>query len=159
MSNLGLGLNSGLQAFSFFRGEPKSDMPRIMMTLGEMEFSIDTLAYNALSRDASWKWAEQERAGKPGLLQYTGKSRRTIKLDGEAHGKLNESILWLDKLPDMLGDKAEPQLLVLGNGDVLGYWVVTAFTDNAMSFYAGGAARHKTFSLTIQHYADDILNP
>ena len=33
----------------------------VMMMLGDFAFSIDTTAYNQLTREASWRWSEQER--------------------------------------------------------------------------------------------------
>ncbi|USX33712.1 phage tail protein [Enterobacter sp. Z1] len=50
--------------------------------LGDFAFSIDTTAYNQLTREASWRWSEQERIGKQDLLQYTGKPGRTVRLEG-----------------------------------------------------------------------------
>lgn len=58
---------------------------RVMMMLGDFAFSIDTTAYNQLTREASWRWSEQERIGKQDLLQYTGKPGRTVRLEGESH--------------------------------------------------------------------------
>lgn len=57
----------------------------VMMMLGDFAFSIDTTAYNQLTREASWRWSEQERIGNQDLLQYTGKPGRTVKLEGQAH--------------------------------------------------------------------------
>ncbi len=55
---------------------------RVMMMLGDFAFSIDTTVYNQLTREASWRWSEQERIGKQDLLQYTGKPGRTVRLEG-----------------------------------------------------------------------------
>lgn len=52
---------------------------------GRFCLSIDTTAYNQLTREASWRWSEQERIGKQDLLQYTGKPGRTVRLEGESH--------------------------------------------------------------------------
>lgn len=138
--------------------EGMSDMPRIMLNLGGFEFSVDTAAYNALTRDASWRWAEQQRIGKQDLLQYTGKSGRTIKLDGEVHASTEAGVIYIDVLL-ATADVPEPKLLVTSSGDVLGYWVIKNFTDTTSSFLPGGEARHKTYSITIQHYGDDLSDP
>lgn len=31
---------------------------RVMMMLGDFAFSIDTAAYNQLTREATWRWSE-----------------------------------------------------------------------------------------------------
>jgi hypothetical protein len=145
------------QADSANTGPVPSDAPRIMLSFGAFEFSIDTAAYKTLTREASWRWAEQQRTGKQDLLQYTGKPGRTAKLEGEAHSSFKNGVAAIDDLYD-LADLAEPQLLVTSEGDVMGYWVVKDFTDTTTSLLPGGAARHKTFSVTIQHYGDDLDN-
>jgi phage protein U len=42
-----------------------------------------------------------------------------------------------------LADQAKPQQLVSG-GDVLGWWVVTDFSDTTSKFLPGGGHRNKT---------------
>jgi phage protein U len=135
-----------------------NDPPRVMMSLGGFEFSIDTTTYNQLVREASWRWSKQERIGKQDLLQYTGKEGRTVTLSGEAHRFLHNGVGSIDDLYD-LADKAEPLQLVSGMGDVLGFWVIDKFTDTTSSFLPGGTPRHKTFTLGLLHYADDLSNP
>ncbi|MEL4016548.1 phage tail protein [Dryocola clanedunensis] len=146
------------QGYSLAQGPQPSDAPRIMLSLGSFEFSIDTVAYQTLVRDASWRWQEQQRIGKQDLLQYTGKSGRTVKLDGEAYQAFRNGISAIDDLY-LLADEAKPQQLVTSEGDVLGYWVVKAFNDSINQFIPGGGPRHKTFSVTIQHYGDNLDNP
>jgi phage protein U len=158
MSDIFWSTINGNEAFS--EGRAMSDMPRVMLALGEFNFSIDTAAYSALSREMEWRWAEQNRAGKQDLLQYTGKAGRTVTLEGEALSQMptGDPMAALDELVS-LSDKAEPQLLVSSTGDIMGWWVIKRYSDNANNFVPGGGARHKTFTLTIQHYADDLLNP
>ncbi|WP_227317428.1 phage tail protein [Cedecea davisae] len=146
------------QASSADREPTPSDAPRIMLSLGSFEFSIDTAAYQTLTRNASWRWSEQQRIGKQDLLQHTGKPGRTVKLDGEAHYSFRNGVDSIDDIYD-LADKAEPQQLVTSQGDVLGWWVIKEFTDTTTNFFAGGVARHKTFSVTMQHYGDNLDNP
>lgn len=131
---------------------------RVMMMLGDFAFSVDTTAYNQLSREASWRWSEQERIGKQDLLQYTGKPGRTVRFEGESHAFFRNGV---DAVSDLyeLGDRAQPQQLVSGEGDVLGWWVVTDFSDTTNRFLPGGGHRNKNWTMTLKHYADDISNP
>ncbi len=131
---------------------------KVMMMLGEFAFSIDTTAYNQLSREATWRWNEQERIGKQDLLQYTGKPGRTVKLEGESHAFFRKGVDAVNDLYD-LADQQKPQQLVSGAGDVLGWWVITEFSDSSSRFLPGGGARNKNWTMTIKHYADDISNP
>ncbi|MDE5192750.1 phage tail protein [Citrobacter freundii] len=86
---------------------------RVMMMLGNFAFSIDTTAYNQLTREATWRWSEQERIGKQDLLQYTGKPGRTVRLEGQSHAFFRKGV---DPVNDLfvLADQAKPQQLVSG---------------------------------------------
>ncbi|HCR9728304.1 TPA: phage tail protein [Citrobacter koseri] len=130
----------------------------VMMMLGDFAFSIDTTAYNQLTREASWRWSEQERIGNQDLLQYTGKPGRTVKLEGQAHAFFRKGVDAVNDLFD-LADMARPEQLVSGEGDVLGWWVVTDFSDTTNRFLPGGGHRNKNWTMTLKHYADDISNP
>ncbi|UAT42124.1 phage tail protein [Escherichia fergusonii] len=131
---------------------------RVMMMLGDFAFSIDTTAYNQLTREATWRWSEQERIGKQDLLQYTGKPGRTVRLEGESHAFFRKGVGPVNDL-FALADQAKPLQLVSGEGDVLGWWVVTDFTDTTNRFLPGGGHRNKNWTMTLKHYADDISNP
>jgi len=131
---------------------------KVMMMLGNFAFSVDTTAYNQLSREASWRWSEQERIGGRDLLHYTGKPARTVRLEGEAHAFFRNGVTAVGDLYD-LADLAEPQQLVSGEGDVLGWWVITDFSETTTRFLPGGGHRNKTWTMALKHYADDISNP
>lgn len=135
-----------------------AEQARVMLMLGDFAFSVDTTAYNQLTREASWRWSEQERIGKQDLLQYTGKAGRTVRLEGQAHAFFRKGVDAVNDLFD-LADLAAPQQLVSGVGDVLGWWVVTDFTDTTSRFLPGGGHRNKNWTMTLKHYADDISNP
>lgn len=132
--------------------------PRVMMVLGKFSFSVDTVAYNSLKREASWNWTEQERLCQRDILQYTGKKSPTRTFDGEAHAFLGKGVASIEQLY-VLADKAEPLQLVSSKGDVMGFWVIKSVSDSTSSFMPGGTERHKTFSMTIQFYGDDISHP
>ena len=132
---------------------------RVMMMLGDFAFSVDTAAYNQLAREAAWNWSEQPRIGQQSLLQYTGKNGRTVRIEGESHvffGKIGTGAV--DTLYD-IADRAEPQLLVSGEGDVLGWWVVERFSDSTDRFLPGGGHRNKKWTLELKHYADNLADP
>ncbi|KTG96488.1 phage tail protein, partial [Enterobacter hormaechei] len=108
--------------------------------------------------EASWRWSEQERIGKQDLLQYTGKPGRTVRLEGESHAFFRKGVDAVNDLFD-LADQNQPQQLVSGEGDVLGWWVVIDFSDMTSRFLPGGGHRNKNWTMTLKHYADDISNP
>lgn len=139
-------------------GTRDSEPVKIMMMLGDFAFSIDTTAYNQLTREAQWRWGEQERIGKQDILQYTGKPGRTVTFTGATHAFFRNGALASDDLFD-LAEQARPQQLVSGYGDVLGWWVITQFSDSTTRFLPGGGHRNRTWTMTIKHYADNLSNP
>lgn len=147
--------DSGQRSTGALRGGQEA---RVMMMLGSFAFSIDTAAYHQLTREASWRWSEQERIGKQDLLQYTGKPGRTVRLEGQSHAFFRKGVEGVNDLFD-LADQAKPQQLVSGEGDVLGWWVVTDFSDTTSKFLPGGGHRNKNWTMTLKHYADDLSNP
>ncbi|PKA32546.1 hypothetical protein CWR41_22760 [Cedecea lapagei] len=58
-----------------------------------------------------------------------------------------------------LGDVQAPQLLISGIGEILGYWVVTDFSDTADRFLMAGIPKHQQFTMTIKYYGDNIYDP
>ena len=133
---------------------------RVMLSFGEFEFSIDTAAYNAMKRTMEWRWDEQQLIGKNDLLQYTGKGARTITLEGIAHAGFRDGVGMdaLDTLVQMVDDNPAPHLLVSSTGDVMGYFVATAYSDNTTSFLPGGAPKNKTFTLELKYYCEKLAD-
>lgn len=130
----------------------------VMMGLGEsFIFCISTVAYNSLQRSDEWRWVEQTRFGKNDSLQYTGRPNPTITLAGKTHA------LFLDgagvgqiELLRQLGNTYEPQQLVMGTGEVMGYWSITALSENQTSFVAKGAPKVQEFSLSLKYYGETL---
>ena len=127
--------DSGQRSTGALRGGQEA---RVMMMLGNFAFSIDTAAYHQLTREASWRWSEQERIGKQDLLQYTGKPGRTVRLEGQSHAFFRKGVEGVNDL---------------------GWWVVTDFSDTTSKFLPGGGHRNKNWTMTLKHYADDLSNP
>lgn len=57
-------------------------MATVMMRLGIYKFSLDSAAYQELSRAAAYRWARQERIGTNDALQFTGLGPETVDLRG-----------------------------------------------------------------------------
>lgn len=98
-----------------------------------------------------------DQVRKNDALQYTGRPNPTITLAGKTHA------LFLDgagvgqiELLRQLGNTYEPQQLVMGTGEVMGYWTITALSENQTSFLAKGAPKVQEFSLSLKYYGDTL---
>lgn len=141
---------------------------KAMMSLGDFHFNIDDATYQSIQRSLSWRWVEQQRFGQRDSLQYTGSSTPSISLNGEVYtdsrritkhpSKMFVGTGPVKKLSE-IGDTATPQLLISGVGEILGYWVVTDFSDTADRFLLAGIPKHQQFTMTIKYYGDNIYNP
>jgi phage protein U len=141
---------------------------KTMMTIGDFNFNIDDATYQSIQRSLSWRWVEQQRFGQRDSLQYTGKSTPTISFSGEVYTDNRRISLQLSKMfvgtqpineLSLLGDVTMPKLLISGTGEILGYWVVTEFSDTADRFLMAGIPKHQQFTMTIKYYGDNIYNP
>ncbi|MCL1124169.1 phage tail protein [Shewanella surugensis] len=129
-----------------------------MLSLGGFKFSVDTAAYNELTKTYEWRWKSQSRIGQSDLLQYTGKAANKVQLNGVIATTLNNvGTKQIDKLVSM-ADEVKPNLLVSGTGDVLGYWCITRLNQVDSKFVKGGLPRQQTFNLELVFYGDDIQN-
>lgn len=130
----------------------------VMMGIGEsFVFSISTSAYNQLQRSEEWRWAEQVRFGQNDALQLTGRPNPTITVTGKIHALFMDGcgLGQLDKLR-ALGNSGNPQQVVMGTGEVLGFWVITALTDNQSKFLTGGAPKLQDFTLALKYYGETL---
>lgn len=139
-----------------------------MMTLGDFNFTIDDATYQSIQRTLSWRWVEQQRFGQRDVLQYTGKASPSITFNGEVYTdnqritpRISEMLVGTKPIRRLgeLGDTTTPLLLISGTGDIMGYWVVTEFSDTADRFLMAGMPKHQQFTMAIKYYGDNIYNP
>lgn len=128
-------------------------MKEIMLQLGDYQFSISTAAYQNLRRVTEYRWQGQERIHQLDALQFTGKNKDSITLDGVVFPTYKSGI---GQLNDMrtLADIGEPQQLVDGLGKVHGLWVIERINEDQSVFAQAGVALRQKFTLQIRKYSD-----
>jgi phage protein U len=127
----------------------------VQMILGSYIFSIRTAAYQSLVKKYEWVWASTQRFGTTPSLQYTGKKSPTVTLKGTVYPEFNAGIWQLYYLK-YLADQEGPLLLATGYGDVMGYWVITALTEEQPQHLEGGIPAKQNFTLELKYYGDSI---
>jgi len=126
-------------------------MADVMLQLGGYQFSVDSAAYQQLSRDAEYRWAAQERVGAPDALQFTGYGAETIELRGVIYPFHRGGAGQLDRMRAQAGLGA-PLPLIASTGSVLGLWVVEAVREAQAVFAEGGVPRRQEFDLRLRRY-------
>lgn len=126
-------------------------MADVMLQLGGYQFSVDSAAYQELSREAEYRWAAQERIGASDALQFTGYGRETIQLRGVIYPFHKGGLGQLDGMRRQ-ASLGLPLPLISGQGSILGLWVVEAVREGQRVFARGGAPRRQEFDLRMRRY-------
>jgi hypothetical protein len=128
-------------------------MSSILMKLGRYSFSVDTAAFEQLSRSTAYRWAAQERHGREAALQYLGPGADTISLSGVVYPHFKGGVAQVE---DMRAEAArgEPLLLVDGLGRIHGRWVVQSVEESRREVFSDGAPRRMEFSLKLKYYGE-----
>ena len=129
----------------------------MLMCLGQFVFGIDTLSYQQLQRQNSWRWAANNRVGQRPARQYVGQGDDIITLSGWIAPELKGDATAVDQLR-MLADKGEPQVLVDATGTVFGLWVIEGLTETGTLHRIDSKPRRLEFSLTIARVDDDQID-
>ncbi len=126
----------------------------VMMMLGSFMFSIDTAAYQELTRTNEYRWPAQERVSREAALQFVGPGQESLSLKGTIYPHYKGGIGQMQLLRDdaALG---EPLLLVDGNGNYWGKYVIERVEETRTVFYADGTPRKIDFKLDLKYYGDD----
>ena len=126
----------------------------MMLALGPYRFSLNTSAYQSLKRSSEYRWPSIERIGKEPLLQAIGPGCDRIDLDGVIYPHFRGGLGQINAMRDS-AEKQEPLMLINGQGNVLGRFVITQIEESQNTFLADGAPRKIEFRLSIERYGEE----
>ncbi|CAA0111502.1 Uncharacterised protein [BD1-7 clade bacterium] len=136
-------------------------MNNIMIAVGKYRFSIETAAYQQLTRVSQYRWQAQNRIGRTPAQQYLGPGSDTITLPGTIYPHYKGGLKQIDAMRAEAG-LGEPLRVVTGLGHVLGSWCITEVEEVQTNFASLGVPLKQTFRLTMIAYGDDdgqLSNP
>ena len=125
-----------------------------MMALGEYRFSLSTAAYQEFAHSAEYRWAAQDRIGRPPGRQYVGPGAETVSLRGQIYPRFRGGLGQLARMRAEAG-RGEPLDMVEGNGRAWGRFVITRVEETRRAFEADGSPRQIEFRLELARYAED----
>ncbi len=133
----------------------------VLMRLGEFRFSVETAAYQSMSRTLEMRWKAQERLWNAPAIQFTGQGEETLQLTGKILPHFRGGLEQINTLRDMAREpmaQANPQPLpmVTGFGEYLGEYVITRVQEDQTDIYSHGAPLSQTFTLSLTRYTRDI---
>ncbi|WP_294192313.1 phage tail protein [uncultured Sphingomonas sp.] len=120
----------------------------MLLAIGLFVFSIDTLAFDELSRRATWRHASSARIGARDATQFTGPGEETISLPGIVFAEIADGEVSVDELRRM-ASSGDAWSLVDGRGYVYGAFVITTIDDRRSAFWPDGTARQIDFSIEL----------
>lgn len=126
----------------------------MMLALGPYRFSLNTSAYQSLKRSSEYRWPSIERIGKEPLLQAIGPGCDRIDLDGVIYPHFRGGLGQINAMRDS-AQRQEPLMLINGQGNVLGRFVITQIEESQNTFLADGAPRKIEFRLSIERYGEE----
>lgn len=136
-------------------------MPQPMMKLGDFVFSLNTAAYQSMSRTSKYNWAEQARIGRNPALQYTGISADTLSLPGIIYPTFRGGLGQVEAMRAE-ANAGKPLLLIDLYGlrddtrNILGYWCITTVKEKSSEYLAGGIPQKIEFTLELKYFGEKI---
>lgn len=129
-------------------------MSQTMIALGGFRFSMDTAAYQELTRSNQYRWQSQDRISREPALQFIGVGQEKIELAGIIYPHYRGGVKQIDEMRKIAG-KGDPLLLIDGLGFVWGQWVIVQIDETSSMFIANGQPQKQTFKLTMNRYGED----
>lgn len=126
----------------------------MMLALGPYRFSLNTSAYQSLKRSSEYRWPSTPRIGKEPLLQAIGPGCDHIELDGVIYPHFRGGLGQINAMRDS-AQRQEPLMLINGQGNVLGRFVITQIEESQNTFLADGAPRKIEFRLSLERYGEE----
>lgn len=149
---MGAGTLSTFEQVTGLLGLNSGNAP-VLLSLGEVQFSLNTAALQQVSRNTEASWAQVPRIGQLDALQYTGPGNDTWTIPCDLYPDWKGSANVIEALR-MMARSGGVYFLMAANGDVIGLFVVRSVTEEQSLFKSGGAARKYAFTLTLQRYAE-----
>lgn len=120
-------------------------------------FNLHTAAFDELRRQATYRWAGQERLRRSVAQQAVGLGEEKITLKGAIFPHHKGGIKQLNVLRS-IGRNLQPLNLVTGYGEVLGNWCLVSIEEEQSHLLPGGIPRKQGFTLEFVSYGNDLQN-
>lgn len=125
-----------------------------MMGLGSFRFSIDTAAYETLTRKSEFRWESQERIGRQPAMQFLGAGHTTFTFEGTIYPHWKGGFGQIEEMRTV-ANQGTPLNLVSGAGRIYGLFVIMSVDETQTYMHANGAPRKQEFSLEVKSYGSD----
>jgi len=127
----------------------------VMLALGDYRFSVETAAFQGLSRSTEYRWQQQDRFDHRPALQYTGPGADKITLKGVIYPHFKGGLGQVEAMRAS-AEGGEPLMLVDGLGYTHGLWCILSIKEDQSAFFFAGTPRKVEFTVELQRYGEDL---
>lgn len=120
----------------------------MMLALGLFVFMRQTLPYQTMQRDSTFRWPSNARMGKRNAFQYTGPENDTITISGELFPEITGGTLSLSAVR-LMAEQGKAWPLIEGTGMIYGMFVINSVSETGALFYPDGSPRKINFTLKL----------
>ena len=128
-------------------------MTDVLMTLGDIRFSVAEGAYKSLSRTLEMRVAKLARANRQAARQVLGEDE-TIEITGTCYPLHRHGVDRVETFRD-LARRYEPAMLTDGMGFVWGRFVVERVDERGSEFTREGLPQKQDFTISLGAFGDD----
>ncbi|MDF7759653.1 phage tail protein [Kosakonia cowanii] len=127
----------------------------MMLALGLFVFMRQTLPYQTMKRDSSYRWPSNARIGKRNAFQYTGPESDTIDITGELFPEITGGMLSLSAVR-LMAEQGKAWPLIEGTGMIYGMFVINSVSETGTLFYPDGSPRKISFTLKLTRVDESL---
>lgn len=127
----------------------------MMLTLGMFVFERRTLPYQSMQQTKDYRWASNDRIGKPPAYQFLGKGEDSIQLAGTLYPAITGGRISLQAV-ELMADEGRAWPLIEGTGNILGMYIVEKVSTTHTEFFSDGAARKIDFTLSLKRVDESL---
>ena len=128
----------------------------MLMVLGLFVFERRTLPYQSMVFTKDYRWASNERIGKPKAWQYLGEGETSFNLSGLLYPELTGGRLSLKAL-ELMANEGRAWQLIAGTGIIHGMFIIEKVTHTHSDFYNDGTARKINFTLELKRVDESLM--
>jgi phage protein U len=126
----------------------------MLAALGLFVFDTDTVLFDSMERQRSWRHPRMDRLGARASAQFVGPGDDRISLPGTLVPEICGSYSSLDTLAEM-ADAGDAYPLVNGAGFILGYYTIESLNERHSNLIFDGYARMVEFQIELMRVADE----
>ena len=127
----------------------------MMLALGMFVFELRTLPYQSMQYSKDYRWASNDRVGKPPAYQYLGEGETTRQLAGTLYPAITGGTISLLAV-EVMADEGRAWPLIEGSGKIHGMYVVEKVSTTHTEFFDDGAARKIDFTLSLKRVDESL---